>query len=193
MSLIPAKYTVPFPSHSTVLLTALIGNRDWWTYQQLHTLQSNYMEGQLVHKPFYHPLISHTFTEPCPLQVGSEHYFEWQTIDLEEIIFTFHLIINPSYRFFAPHTFIQSSSHWAYPTIFSIWHDCPHYAPTELLDYLENDLSYIWLDHFPSKFLKTLQVFITDFFQPVTPFSLPQNLYPFYPLPTCLPQSSESQ
>ena len=111
MSLIPTEYTVPFPSNSSVLLTALARNRDWWTYCQLRALQTNYTEGQLVHKPFYHPLISLTFTEPSPIQVGSEHYFEWRTTDREEIIFTFHLVINPSYGFFAPHTFVQSNSH----------------------------------------------------------------------------------
>ena len=82
----------------------------------------------------------------------------------------FHLIINPSYGFFAPHTFIQSNSHRAYPTIFSIWYDCPHYAPTQLIDYLENNLSYIWPDHAPIKFLKALQVFINDYFRLITLF-----------------------
>ena len=156
MSFLPAEYTVPFPSNSSVLLTALAGNQDWWTYHQLRALQTNYTEGQLVHKPFYRPLISLTFTEPTPIQVGSEHYFEWRTTDQEEIIFTFHLVINPSCRFFAPHTFIQSNSHRAYPTIFNIWYDCPHYTPTQLIDYLKNDLSYIWLDHAPIKFLRSL-------------------------------------
>ena len=193
MSLIPAEYTVPFPSNSSVLLAALASNQDWWTYRQLRALQTNYTEGQLVHKPFYHPLISLTFTKPSPIQVGSEHYFEWRITDWEEIIFMFHLVINPSYGFFAPHTFIQSNSHQAYPTIFSVWYDCPHYAPTQLINYLENDLSYIWPDHAPIKFLKSLQVFINDYFRPVAPFSPPQDCYPLYPLPTHSPQSSEHQ
>ena len=46
--------------------------------------------------------------------------------------------------------------------IFSIWYDCPHYAPTQLIDYLKNDLSYIWPDHAPIKFLKALQIFIVS-------------------------------
>ena len=134
-----------------------------------------------------------TFTEPSPIQVGSEHYFEWRTTNLEEVIFTFHLIINPSYGFSKPHTFIQSNSHRAYPTIFSIWHNYPHYTPSTLVSYLEGDLTYIWPDHNPAQFLKSLQVFITDYFCPITPFSPPQNLYPYYPLPSCPPQSSEDQ
>ena len=132
MSLLPAEYTVLFPSNSSVLLAALAGNRDWWTYCQLWALQIDYTEGQLVHKPSYCPLISVTFTEPSHIQVGSEHYLEWWTTDQEEIIFMFHLVINPSYRFFALHTFIQSNSHRVYPMIFSVWYNCPHYTPTQL-------------------------------------------------------------
>ena len=113
MSLIPPEYTVPFPSNSCVLLAALAGNHGWWSYQQLHALQTNHTGGQLVHTPFYQPLISLSFTDPSPIQVGSEHYFKWRTTDLEEIIFTFHLVINLSYGFFGLHTFIQSNSHQA--------------------------------------------------------------------------------
>ena len=111
MSLIPAAYTIPHPSNSSVLLAALAGNWDWWTYHQLWALQTNYTEGQLIHKPFYRPLISLTFTKPCPIQVGSEHFFEWRTTDQEEIIFKFHLTINPPYGFLTPHSFVQSNSH----------------------------------------------------------------------------------
>ena len=143
MSLLPVEYTVPFPSNSSVLLTTLAGNRDWWTYCQLHALQTDYTKGQLVHKPFYQPLISHTFIKPSPIQVGSKHCFEWRTTNREEIIFTFHLVINPSYGFFTPHTFVQSNSHQAYSTLFSVWYDCPHYAPTQSINYFGNNLSYI--------------------------------------------------
>ena len=190
MSLIPHEYTIPFPANSSVLLIVLAGNQDWWTYHQLHTLQTNHSGGQLVHKPLYHPIVSPTFTAPSPIQVGSEHYFKWRTADLEEVIFTFHLIIN---SFFGPHTLIQSNSHWAYPMIFSVWHDCPYYAPSILVDYLKGNLSYIWPDHHPALFLKSLQLFITSYFHPVTPFSPPQDHCPFYPLPSHSPLSSEEQ
>ena len=52
------KYTSMTPSNSSILLTSLAHNQDWWSYRQLRALQTNRTEGQFGHRPIYKPIVS---------------------------------------------------------------------------------------------------------------------------------------
>ena len=94
VSVIPSEYAAcPFPSNSSILLTSLAYNHDWWSYRQLRALQTNRTEGQFGHRPIYKPIVSLSFTTPSPIQISSEHYFEWREVDSPLPLVAIHIII----------------------------------------------------------------------------------------------------
>ena len=100
VSVIPSEYAAcPFPSNSSLLLTTLAHAHDWWSYRQLRALQTNRTEGQFGHRPIYQPIISLSFTSPSPIQISSEHYFEWREVESPLPIVAIRIIIHPSFAF----------------------------------------------------------------------------------------------
>ena len=97
MSVIPSEFAAcPFPANSSNLIYALAQAQDWWSYWQLRALQPNLTHSQLLHRPFYRPTTSLSFTHPTPIQIGTEHYFEWQYTETKVPLVAFHLIIHLS-------------------------------------------------------------------------------------------------
>jgi hypothetical protein len=193
MSFLPCNYVpAPFPSNSSSVLDHLTSNRDWWSYRQLRALQTNYSEHQLFHRPFYRPAVSLSFEYPSPIQVGTEHYFEWRRYNDTSIIASVHIIIHPAFTLLGPHYKITRSSHQAYPTVHILWWDCPFHLPSEVSHFLTNDLLSIWPDDNLDQFDLLLHTFCDRYYRPVTPFSAPQNLYPHSPSsPDYIPLTTE--
>ena len=128
VSVIPSEFAqCPFPSSSPNLIYALATQQDWWSYRQLRALHPNLSHGQLHHCPFYRPATHLSFTEPTPIQVGTEHYFEWLHKESRIPLVAFHLIIHPTFAFGEP-LFTFSSIHLKpFPIIHCLWSDCPRH------------------------------------------------------------------
>jgi hypothetical protein len=193
MSFIPCNFVpAPFPSNSSALLEHLTANRDWWSYRQLRALQTNFSEQQLYHRPFYRPVVSLSFEYPSPIQVGTEHYFEWRRFEDNSIITSIHFVIHPAFTFLEPHYRISRSSHQAHPTIHIFWWDCPFHLPLEVSHFLNHDLHNIWPEDNLDQFDLLLTSFCVRYYKPVTPFSAPQHLYPHSPSsPDYIPLTTE--
>ena len=103
MSAIPPEFVqCPSPSSAPNLIYTLATQQDWWSYRQLRALHPNLSHGQLFHRPFYHPATHLSFTEPTPIQVGTEHYFEWVHSETRIPLVAFHFIIHPTFTFSEP-------------------------------------------------------------------------------------------
>ena len=115
---IPSEYaTCPFPSNSSALLTALAHQHDWWSYRQLRALQTNRTEGRFGHRPIYRPIVSLSFTSPSPIQISSEHYFEWREVGSPLVLVALHIIIHPSFAFTEPQFHISGTHLKNFPII----------------------------------------------------------------------------
>ena len=171
----------------------LATNRDWWSYRQLRALEDKAVKSpQLKHSPYYRPAISLSFTYPPPFQVGTEHHFEWRSKDNTFVIVSFHLIIHPTFAFFEPLFKISRQSFRPYPTIHCFWHDCPHRLDILTSHFIEQTLEPLWQREGLDIFTAELDAFFTRYYNPITPFSPPQNLYPYLPTsPNYSPTTSE--
>ena len=183
MSVIPSEFAAcPFPSNSSWLLEIMSRNQDWWSYQQLRALQDEgFTSTQLFHIAYYKPIVSTSFTHPTPIQISSEHYFEWRAQEDNFIIFSFHIIISLVYCFFEPEFKIVINSYKSHPTIFCLWHDCPLRLSFPIGNYIEDTLANIWPEEHLDRFQIELDGFIRRYYKNVTPWSTPQNLYPLSP------------
>ena len=192
MSVIPSEYAAcPFPSNSSKLLDITARSQDWWSYRQLRALQDEgFRSSQLFHIAYYKPIVSLSFSLPSPIQVGTEHYFEWRSKEANCIIVSVHFIISPVFCFFEPQFNIIANSYKSHPTIICLWQDCPHYLSFSAQDYLENTLGRLWPDDGLDLFCLELNWFINRYYKTATPWSAPQNLYS--PPPTTLPLQSQS-
>ena len=198
MSVIPSEFAqCPFPSSSPNLIYALATQQDWWSYRQLRALHPNLSHDQLYHRPFYRPATHLSFTEPTPIQVGSEHYFEWLHKESRIPIVAFHLIIHPTFTFAEP-LFTFGSQHLKpFPIIHCLWSDCPRHINLLTSDFLDQTLVHKWPDQNVDAFHLLLQDFFSCYYRPVTPFSFRQDLYPNSPTPPLysfqfIPHSSTS-
>ena len=193
MSVIPSEYAAcPFPANSSKLLEHVARSQDWWSYRQLRALQDEgFRSSQLFHLAYYKPIVSLSFTLPSPIQVGTEHYFEWRSVETNHIIVSLHIIISPVFCFFEPNYQIVSNSYKSHPSIICLWHDCPHFLSFSAHDYLENVLGKLWPEDKLDLFCKEIDWFISRYYKTVTPWSAPQNLYPNSPsIPHYASQSS---
>ena len=141
MSVIPPEYTAcPFPSNLSILLTALVQQHDWWSYRQLRALQTNRTEGQFGHHPIYHPIISLSFTTPSPIQISSEHYFEWREVNSPLPLVAIHIVIHPSFAFSKPLFNITGTHLKNFTIIHILWNDCPQHLDCISHHYIHNVL-----------------------------------------------------
>ena len=183
MSVIPSGFVqCPFPSSAPNLIYALATQQDWWSYRQLRSLHPNLSHGQLFHHPFYRPATHQSFTEPTPIQVGTEHYFEWVHSKTRIPPAAFHFIIHPTFTLREP-LFTFGSVHLKpFPIIHSLWSDCPRHLNLLTSDFLDQTLVYKWPDQNIDAFGIHLHN-LSSYYRAVTPFSLRQDLYPNSPTP----------
>ena len=202
MSVIPSEFAqCPFPSSAPNLIYTLATQQDWWSYRQLRALHPNLSHRQLFHRPFYCPATHLSFTEPTPIQVGTEHYFEWVHSETRIPLVAFYLIIHPTFAFGEP-LFTFSSIHLKpFPIIHCLWNDCPRHLNLLTSDFLDQTLVYKWPDQNINAFGIHLHNFFSSYYRAVTPFSLHQDLYPnstapplySYHITPCSPSSSGDQ
>ena len=185
-----------FPTNSARQLGLLAQQRDWWSYRQLRALGEFLVspDAQLVYTCYYQPVIPINNQQPPHLQVGSEHYFKWRILNSDFVIVAFHLLINPRVHTHDPIIKISRRSYKPYPLITCVWHDCPHRVDTITSDFISVYLLNSWGgDSRLDIFEEILNCFFTAYYRPVSPQSVPQNLWPHHPSsPYYVPhQSSE--
>ena len=139
-------------------------------------------DAQLVYTCYYRPVIPINNQQPPHLQVGSEHYFEWRVLNSDFVIAAFHLLINPLVYIHDPIVKISRRSYKPYPLITCVWHNCLHWVDILTSDFISNYLFNSWgsksrLDIFK----EILNCFFTACYCPVSPQSIPQNLWPHHP------------
>ena len=150
---------------------------------QLRALQPNLSHDQLHHHPFYRPATYLSFTEPTPIQVASEHYFEWLHQESRIPIVAFHLIIHPTFAFGEP-LFTFGSIHLKpFPIIHCLWNNCPRHLNLLTSHFIDQTLLHKWPDQRLDTFSINLDNFFSSYYRPVTPYSLRQDLYPNSPTP----------
>ena len=146
-------------------------------------LQTNRTEGQFGHRPIYKPIVSLSLTTPSPIQISSEHYFEWREVDSPLPLVAIHILIHPSFAFEVPYFKISGTHLKNFPIIHILWNDCPRHLDRISHHYIHDVLGEQYPDQNLDLFAIKFDQFITAYYKAVTPYSLRQDLYPFSPTP----------
>ena len=156
---------------------------NWWSYRWLHALGNGDIpsDPQLRYVPYYYSIVPLPQQHPPHLQVGSEFYSEQLLKNSDFIITAFHLAINLLFNFHKPHFHTTHQSYKPYLIIYCFWHDCPTYLDSITTYFINISLLSIWREESLDCFHHLLDSFFIYWYTPITPYLVPQNLYPTHP------------